>query len=282
MSHEIMPIFEGYGEKDKEIFGGEFKLLNLGKKEGSFKPTDPKFYERIEGVRKKLGLKYIFAPSLAFTKRTASMTNKGEEKFMFGSEGKDDKVATEGIMRTEEKADGGIVFLDDLEKKGINPNEVGIAGFNADCPFIVGYDEKKRAMFMLHAGLACLQKTGERNHETIFEKVVKDHDLDPKNIKIFVTGGIQKCCYGRDDQVFPDVMKAWGVRFGSVATEGSREGQTSMNLLALIYNDLLRVGVNSDNIDVNEKCTCCDGEHWSNVKGDQERNLVLVRPNFSE
>ena len=109
---------------------------------------------------------------------------------------------------------------------------------------------------------------------------MKDHGLNPKDIKIFVTGGIQKCCYGRDDGMFPDVMKAWGARFGDTATKGAREGQRSINLLALIFNDLQRVGVPTDNIDVNEKCTCCDGEHWSNVKGDTERNLVLVRPNF--
>lgn len=268
-----------FGEKDQEVFDGKFKVLNLGKAEGSFKPTDPEFYDRLNGVREKLGLKYIFAPSLAFTKRTASVTEEAETGYVVGPGGKREKYAEEGILRTEAKADGGVIFLDDIEEMGYKPEEVGLAGFNADCPFIVGYESEKRAFFMLHAGLGCLHKTGDRDHKTIFEKVVDDYDLDPKKLSIHVTGGIQKCCYGRNDEVvFPDVLKAWGVRFGDVATEGSRAGQRSMNMAALIFNDLQRVGVPTDNIDIEEKCTCCDGEHWSNVKGDPERNLVLVRP----
>lgn len=268
-----------FNDKDREIFDGKFKVLNLGKEDGSFKPTDPDFYDRLNDVREKLGIKYVFAPSLAFTKRTASLSGEGEAGFVVGARGVKEKYADEGILRTEAKADGGIIFLDDIEAMGLKPEEVALAGFNADCPFIVGYEPDKRAFFMLHAGLGCIHKTGERDHNTIFEKVVKEYGLDPRKIKIHVTGGIQKCCYGRNDEVvFPDVLKSWGVRFGDVATEGDRAGQKSLNMTALIFNDLQRVGVPSDNIEVVEKCTCCDGEYWSNVKGDQERNLVLVRP----
>jgi len=264
------------------ILNGDFELYNGGKAEGSFKPNDPQFPERIERVRKALGLKYIFAPSLNFTKRTASVTDQKESGYVVGPNAEKLKYADEGVLRTEKKADGGIIFFDELEKLGVKPEEIALAGFNADCPFIIGYEEKKRAFFMLHAGLGCLHQTGERKRETIFSQLIKDHKLDPKRIKIHVTAGIQKCCYGRSDkQVFGDVLKTWGVQFGAEATSGSRVGQQSVNMAALIFNSLLKDGVKSENVDVDAHCTCCDGKHWSNVKGDQERNLVLVRPTLS-
>ena len=109
--------------------------------------------------------------------------------------------------------------------------------------------------------------------------MVRKYELDPQKIKIQVSAGIKKCCYGRNDsKVFPDTLKSWGLRFGDVATEGDRQGQPSLNLSALIFNALQRSGVNSANIEIDSSCTCCDGQYFSNVKGDTERNLLLVKP----
>jgi hypothetical protein len=262
----------------EKILDKRFELLYLGKEAGSFKPTDENFYEKINTVRKEAGLTYIFAPSLNFTKRTGSLSNPLEKGFVVGASGTPEKYADEGVLRTLEKADGGIIFLDDLAEAGLRPDEIALAGFNADCPFIIGYESEKKAMFMLHAGLGCLRKFGEMGKQTIFENMVKEYGLQPDKIKIFVTAGIQKCCYGRSDQVFPDVFEEWGMEFKDIATEGERTGQISLDLSGLIEADLKRVGVPTENISVDKQCTCCDGKHWSNVKGDSERNLVLVKP----
>jgi len=49
-------------------------------------------------------------------------------------------------------------------------------------------------------------------------------------------------------------------------------------MAGLIFNALQKDGIKSDNIEIDAHCTCCDGKHYSNVNGDQERNLVLARP----
>jgi len=186
MSEPMMPRSAEGGAKEKlekcktSIIDGEFDLYYGGKEEGSFKPTDPQFADRIEKVREDLGLKYIFAPSLNFTRRTASVTEPTEQLYVVGPTNEKLEYAESGIVRTEAKADGGIVFFDELEAVGIKPEEIALAGFNADCPFIIGYEEEKRAFFMLHAGLACLHKTGEKGRQTIMSELIKEHGLDPK------------------------------------------------------------------------------------------------------
>lgn len=263
--------------RKKEILGGQFEFFNGTKADGDFKPSSPGFFERLEGVRKRLGITYIFAPSLAFTKRTGSLTGDQEVGYVVGPKNQKLKYADEGILRTESKADGGVLFFQELSDLGVSPDEVALAGFNADCPFIIGYDEERQALFMLHAGLGCIHKPNDNKKETIFENLVKDYNLNPKKIKIFVTAGIQKCCYGRNDDAFQKVFDEWGGDLKSLATQGSRQGQTSLDLSALIQRDLLRVGVPSENITVDDHCTCHDGEHWSNVNGEDERNLLLVK-----
>jgi len=265
-------------ERQQPILAGKFKLLNSGQVDGSFKPTDPKFRDRLEKVRKELGVKYVFAPSLAFTKRTGSVTNPMEAGYMVGPEGKAG-VQEEGIVRTIAKADGGIIFLDELKDFGLEAKDIALAGFNADCPFIVGYEEEKKALFMLHAGLGCLHKFGDTGKNTIFQQMLEQYHLNPKKIKIHVTAGIQKCCYGRNDEYFPRVFDEWGLDLKDVATE-ERKGQTSLDLSKMIEKDLARMGVPDENIVCDKTCTCHSGDYWSNVKGNPERNLVLVQPDF--
>jgi copper oxidase (laccase) domain-containing protein len=275
--NEAPPInkVESFDSKQVPIVGGQVEMLYLGKADGSFKPTRKDFYRKLDGVRKNLKLDYVFAPSLAFTKRTGSVSNPMEAGYMVGPEGKGG-VQEQGILRTVAKADGGILFFDDLEAMGIDPEKIALAGFNADCPFIVGYDSEKRALFMLHAGLGCLHNPKEAGKKTIFENMVREHGLNPDKIKIFVTAGIQKCCYGRSDQLFQTVFDEWGENLRAIATEGSRAGQTSLDLSAMIRQDLERVGVPAGNIEVDETCTCHSGQYFSNVRGEDDRNLVLV------
>ena len=270
MSFESLGVPEINLEKIRtSILDDRADLYYGGRSEGNFKPASPGFSDRLEALRKKLGLEFIFTPKLQFTKRTASITDSAETAQLLG----------EGVLRTVEAADGSIIFFDEVERLGYKPSDIALAGFNADCPFVIGYEEDKRALFMLHAGLGCLRKVGEGHGPTIFDQLIKDYKLNPKKIKIQVTAGIQKCCYGRDDgKVFPDAIRHWGVQFGDVATDGPRKGQPSLNLAAAIFGRLMAAGIKSENIEVDAHCTCHDGQHWSNVKGDDARNLVLVRP----
>ena len=279
---EVKNPLENLEAKETEILDGQFKLLYLGKEAGNFRPTAPGFIDRLEAVRADLGLRLIFSPSLDFTKRTGSLSDDSEQVFFVGKKGEPVKYKDEieGVVRTLSKADGGVVFLDELKELGIEPRDIALAAFNADCPFIVGYESEKKALFSLHAGLGCLHKPGEKDKKTIFQNLVKEYNLDPTKLKIFVTAGIQKCCYGRNDKnsPFPDVFASWGEEYRSVATKGARAGQESLDLHALIRHDIESAGVPQENIEVDSHCTCCDNKHWSNVKNEQGRNLILVRP----
>jgi len=268
---------------EREILDDRFKLLYIGKDYGNFRATSNGFIDRLEQARKDLGLQLIFAPNLEFTKRTGSLTENHEQVFFVGPKGEPVKYKEEleGVVRTFSKADGGIIFLDELESMGIDSEKVALSAFNADCPFIIGYDEEKRAVFSLHAGLGCLHKPGEKTKRTIFQQLIEEHGLNPEKIKVFVTAGIQKCCYGRNDQQspFPNVFEVWGDAFRSVATKGKRVGQESLDLSGLIEHAVESSGVPKENIEVDKNCTSCDGNYWSNVKGEGGRNLIIVHLN---
>ncbi len=263
-------------KKQREILDGKFDFFHGEIADGDFGPTKPEFHDRLNAVREARGLQFIFAPSLNFTQRVGSLTDEKEQVFIVGPKGGKVKYAEEGILRTLNKADGGVIFMDDLESIGIPMEKVAVAAANADCPFIIGYESEKRAFFMLHAGLGCLYKAGENEKHTIFQDLVERWNLNPAKMKIFVTAGIQKCCYGRDDTMFQGVFNEWGGDLKSVASMGSRTGQTSLDLSGMIVRDLERVGVPGKNVEVDTHCTCCDGKHFSNVKGDKGRNLLLV------
>ncbi|MBU1132196.1 laccase domain-containing protein [Patescibacteria group bacterium] len=252
-------------EKKMKILENKFELFLMGKRSGDFFLGRESFCDKIEVLGKILNLTDIFVPELDFMRRTVRVPFDRREN------------GKQVNARTLENADGLIVFFDEAKKNGFQLNKIALSATNADCPFIIGFDSEKNALFSLHSGLKCLHKTGEKENQTVFKKLIEEFGLNPKNLKIFVTAGIQKCCYGRNDEVFPDVFAEWGDEFRSIATNGSRAGQTSLDLSGLIEFDLHRCGVAKENIIVDKTCTCCDGKYWSNVNGDKQRNLIVVR-----
>jgi hypothetical protein len=273
----IFNIGELTMNEERTVFDGRAILNYFGKTRGDFKPTKPEFSSLMSWVMQYTKTPSIFAPSLAFTKRTASPTSP-REKLLVLTPFSLMPVSTivRGVIRTEDKADGGILILDQLPDKS-NP---AIAGFNADCPFITGIiekDGKKVAIFMLHGGLDCLHKPGEIDKQTIIHRMIADYGLNPNDIKIFVTAGIQPCCYGRSDSRFEEVFKLWGEDLRGITTKGPRANQTSLNLNGLIKKALLHAGVPEENIEMDDHCTSCDGTVWSNIIEPSPRNCVLFR-----
>jgi hypothetical protein len=265
------------------------EMMYEGKDFGNLKPTAPEFFANLESVRQRYGLQVIFAPRLAFTKRSASLTDEGEQIFALTADGKVPlSKLEEGIVRTVEEADGGIIFFEGLPD-WLDPTKVGIAGFNADCPFVIGYDNERHALFMLHAGLGCIHQKGQQNHHsTIFDHLIDKFGLNPRAINVYVSAGIQQCCYGRDDDLFDDVARLWGKQFlfpawmrddndKVLAKSGPRKGQPALNLRELIRKALVDAEIPYNQIESSDVCTRCNKVYWSNVDGDQERNLVLVK-----
>jgi len=264
--------------KEKPILDNRFKFLMLGKDFGDFRPLGKDMSYDVATVSEKLGIRYAFAMSQDFTRRTASVTDDSEKVYVLGPDGTKKRYEEGGVLRTIDKADGMIVFFDELKKLGIDRKEFALAAYNADCPFIIGYEPEKDALFMLHSGLKCLHVKGEEGKETIFRQLIAKYGLNPEKMKIYVAPGIRDCCYGKNDDEFPDVMKHWGAEFGSVATKGKRKGQPSIDIPAMIQTHLEENGVPSGNIEMDPRCSACDEESfWSNVRGETGRNLLLVR-----
>lgn len=271
------PLIEQLKNCETEIKNSPVAFVFLDKKWGNFKPSGPNYASNLEQIRKEMGFEYVFAPKLTFNRRPASFTNEKEEGFGLDKFGRPQKYIDEGILRTVADADGGVIFLDELEKIGVDPKKIAIAGSPADCPYIVGYDTKNRALFLLHGGTACIFKKGEKGGNSVFNELLEKNKLDPNHISVFISRGAQKCCYGNhDNQIIKEVADIYGEEYTAVATSGPRTDKPSIDLPGMIYQEIVRTGVKPENIEIDKTCTVHEGDYWSNIKGDTERNLILA------
>lgn len=264
-----------YDQHRETILKGAAEIVYLGKEFGNFKTDRPEFYSLADELRRNLGIKVLFVPSLNFTHRTASLTDPGERLLQLTADGLKPLSwpASDAIVRTEAKADGGLIWLNQLPD-GLKPSEVALAGFNADCPFIMGI--APGGIFCMHAGLDCLQQPGQRDPRNIFWKMIRTFDLDRAALQVYISAGISHCCYGRNDGRFDEVGKIWGAEFLRTATKEPRVGQRSLDLGGLIRKAVLTAGVPADNIEQSNHCTSCDGRYWSNVRGEGNARNALV------
>jgi hypothetical protein len=219
-------MFDQYRET---ILNRAAEIVYLGKEFGNFKTDRPEFWSLADRLRRNLGLKVMFVPSLDFTMRVASLTAPLERRLQLTADGPKlmNWPDTDCVVRTIAKADGGFIWLDELPSDQ-KPSEVALAGFNADCPFIMGI--APGGIFCMHAGLDCLQKPGQRDLRNIFWKMIQDYNLAPKTLRVYISAGIQHCCYGRSDGRFDEVGAIWGQELLRTATKEPRIGQRSLDL----------------------------------------------------
>ena len=135
----------------------------------------------------------------------------------------------------------------------VSPGSAAVA-LNADCPLVcVGELGGERRLALLHAGLKCLIRAdGEPG---IIEVLFSQHGFSTEDSLVRVGFGIGPCCYGLDT-VPPGTIVTEG---DAVAEKGPRAGKHAVDLYALIGQQLRVLGVPPRRIDIDTRCTVCDG-----------------------
>jgi len=100
----------------------------------------------------------------------------------------------------------------------------------ADCAPILIHDQKKNILALVHAG----RKGTELE---ITAKTIEKMGSDPKDLKVTIGPCIDKCCYPTD-------------------------------IRKLNLEQLAKVGVPEENIEVNSDCTCCNKDKYYSYRGD--------------
>lgn len=168
--------------------------------------------------------------------------------------------------------------LDMEEKDGLITQKKGIAlcTYHADCVPIYFYDSIKEIIGVAHAGWK-----GTLNNicEAMINAMVKNYDSNIDNIFVAIGPSIGSCCYEIGQDVETLFMDKYSNNEGIII---KREDKTYLDLWEANKANLLRSGINYNNIFCSETCTACniDTLHsYRKEKGTRNRMIAAIMLN---
>ncbi len=129
-----------------------------------------------------------------------------------------------------------------------NLKEVALVVMVADCIPVLFYDSKKEVIAAVHAGREGVKR------KIAPKTVVKMRDLygcKAKDIEVFIGASIKSCCYEIKSDVSDGFENYLHVK----------KDRIYLDLVSKCVDDLKSLGV--ENIDVDERCTCCNKNYFS-------------------
>lgn len=163
-------------------------------------------------------------------------------------------------------------------KNGIHENDALITNqkgicltvFGADCVPILLYDFKKQIIAAIHAGW---RGTSLKIVEETIIKMQTDFNCETKNIVAAIGPSISVSNYEVDEIVFDDFKKKYN-ECSLFFSKGKGEGKYQLDLWKANELQLLKMGLEPENIEIAEICTY-DNHHefFSARRGDRGRFL---------
>ena len=142
----------------------------------------------------------------------------------------------------------------------------------ADCQGIILYDDNKKVIGNIHSGW---KGTKEKIIVNAINKMIETFNSDPKDIKVFFSPSIQKCCFEVDEDVYLNFKKKYN-NIDSFTLK--KEKKYYIDLIGLNKNTLKELGVKEDNIYCSNICTKCNSNKYHSYRSNKEcgRNLALI------
>ncbi|MGI6413829.1 MAG: peptidoglycan editing factor PgeF [Syntrophomonadaceae bacterium] len=131
-----------------------------------------------------------------------------------------------------------------------------ITTFYADCLPVFFFDPVKRAVGLAHSGW---KGTFSQIGSKVVQELAARYGSRPREVKVFIGPGIQKCCYRIDPGLAGEVIKKFP---GADNIISMNKNGHFWDLSKTIYNDLLESGVLRDNIMGCSLCTSCNPERF--------------------
>ncbi len=136
-----------------------------------------------------------------------------------------------------------------------NAKNIPLMVMVADCIPILLYDPVTMAIGAVHAGrngtfLKIIQKA--------ILKMQSEFKSNPKDILISLGTAINRCCYEIDESLANITIKNFGKKYIEI-----REKKYYLNLQLLNLDQLLEMKIQKENIQIDQKCSCCDTNYFS-------------------
>lgn len=144
----------------------------------------------------------------------------------------------------------------------------------ADCTPLVFCDPVKKIIATSHAGW---RGTVALIGKVTVEKMIKVFGCDPRNIIAGIGPCIGQCCYEVDDPVIKAINAIPFLDTSKIYTTKGN-GKYMLNLTEANRQILINAGLDPQNIDVNDICTCCNCEtlHSHRATKGKRGNLGLI------
>ena len=138
-----------------------------------------------------------------------------------------------------------------------NEPEVCLVTSYADCVPLYIVDPVKRAIGLSHAGW---RGTVNNIAKNTIELMIKEYGCNPADFQVFIGPSICAECYEVSDDVAEEFAKAYGKDVFTDILIPKDNGKFKLNLHAANKLNFIKKGVNADNIDITDVCTCCNSE----------------------
>lgn len=126
-----------------------------------------------------------------------------------------------------------------------------------DCVPIYFFDEKKNIIGLAHAGWRGVVKNISAS---LVEKMANEFRSSPADISVYIGPHLQKCHF----EIKEDIVSQFDNDF--ILTEN---GIMKVDLLAMLKEQLLSLGVKSENISSSDECTFCNMEKYFSYRRDK-------------
>lgn len=153
-------------------------------------------------------------------------------------------------------------------------SKVALVTQYADCTPLVFLDPQKKVIATSHSGWrGTVKQIGKKT----VEKMQQEFGCNPKDIIAGIGPCIGKCCYEVDDPVYNEFLKLEFLNLSKIFTKKSN-GHYMLDLIEANRQILINAGINPDNIDLSDICTCCNSDslHSHRVTGGKRGNLGLI------
>ncbi|GAA0124190.1 MULTISPECIES: peptidoglycan editing factor PgeF [Clostridium] len=131
-----------------------------------------------------------------------------------------------------------------------NKRNIGIGIFTADCVPVIIVDNKEKVIAAIHSGW---KGTYEKIVLKTINKMVKDYNINPKDLSIYIGPHNRSCCYEVSQELIEkfknlDIYKNININQGRY-----------LDLEKCIFAQLALIGVEKENINTIKLCTyCCE------------------------
>jgi polyphenol oxidase len=159
--------------------------------------------------------------------------------------------------------------VDDTDGMVTNAPNIFLMVLVADCPGIVFFDPKKKAVGIAHAGWRPTLAKISRN---VIDKMQKTYKSKSQDILCGISSSIGPCCY--------EVKEGVAREFGELPLPiiEQRDGKFFLNLWEANRRQLIEAGIREENIEVAGLCTSCRNELFYSLRkeGKTGRYGVLI------